>query len=110
MSTPIERYDAAMLLVRNGSPTEAVNALKSLTEEEPDFALAHNALGAFHKKGGDIIAAIRCAETYCQLEPEDSFGFSILSSYCLAGGMRDEAEDALGRAQELRFKAQFNNS
>ncbi|MDR2115991.1 MAG: tetratricopeptide repeat protein [Planctomycetaceae bacterium] len=105
--TPIETYDACIELQRSGKLSEAISALKQLTAEIPDFALAYNALAAIYKKQGNIDTAIQNMEKYCELEPEDSFGFSILSSYCLESGRRDQAEDALGKAHDLRFKAQF---
>ncbi|MDR0611151.1 MAG: hypothetical protein LBG58_13660 [Planctomycetaceae bacterium] len=103
----MEIYDACIELQRSGKLPEAINALKQLTEEFPDFALTYNALAAIYKKQGDVDVAIRNMEKYCELEPEDSFGFSILSSYCLGAGRREEAEEALGKAHDLRFKAQF---
>lgn len=110
MSTPIERYDAAMLLQREGKNDEAAEALKTLVAQTPDFALGYNALGAMAKKNNDLIEAIRYAEKYCELEPEDSFGYTILSSYCIAAGMREKAEEALGQAQDIRLRAHFNES
>jgi Flp pilus assembly protein TadD len=103
----METYDACIELQRSGKLSEAINALKQLTEESPDFPLAYNALAAIYKKQGEVDAAIRSMEKYCELEPDDSFGFSILSSYCLEAGRRNQAEEALGKAHDLRFKAQF---
>jgi Flp pilus assembly protein TadD len=105
--TPMETYDACIELQRSGKIPEAINALKQLTEGVPDFALTYNALAAIYKKQGDIDLSIQNMEKYCELEPDDSFGFSILSSYCLEAGRRDLAEEALGKAHDLRFKAQF---
>lgn len=104
MTTPMERYDACTKRFRDGQMTEAIDELQKLTEEFPDFALAYNALGAYYKKNEDFDRAIQCAEKYCELEPEDSFGYSILSSYCIASGEKEKAEDALMRAQDLRLK------
>jgi Flp pilus assembly protein TadD len=103
----METYDTCIELQRSGKLSEAINALKQLTEGFSDFALTYNALAAIYKKQGDLNAAIHNMERYCELEPNDSFGFSILSSYCLEAGRRDQAEEALGKAHDLRFKAQF---
>jgi Flp pilus assembly protein TadD len=103
----METYDTCIELQRSGKLPEAINALKQLTEESPDFALAYNALAAIYKKQGNTNNAIQNMEKYCELEPEDSFGFSILSAYCLGAGRREQAEEALGKAHDLRFKAQF---
>jgi Flp pilus assembly protein TadD len=81
--------------------------LTKLTIDHPNFALAYNALAAFYKKENNLDAAIEHMKQYCTLEPNDPFGFSVLSAYCIAAERRDQAEEALGHANELRFKAQF---
>ncbi len=107
MPHSIDSYDTAMTLHRAGSLDEAVSDLTRLTESDPSFALAHNALAAIWKKRGDLGKAIRYAEKYCELEPNDAFGYSILSAYCIEAGEREKAEDALGKAYDLRFREQF---
>ncbi len=109
MPNSIEAYDACMEIHRAGSTDEAIADLTKLTETSPGFALAHNALAAIWKKRGDLGKAIRYAEKYCELEPDDAFGYSILSSYCIEAGEREKAEDALGKAHDLRFRAQFGS-
>jgi predicted Zn-dependent protease len=81
--------------------------LQKIIIDFPDFALAYNALAAFCKKTDNIDTAIEHMKKYCALEPNDPFGFSVLSAYCIGAGRRTEAEEALGYANELRFKAQF---
>ena len=105
--TALEQYDASVELRRAGNVTESVEMLRKITVDFPDFALAYNALAAFYKKENDMDAAIENMEKYCALEPNDPFGFSILSAYSIAAGRRAQAEEALARASELRFKAQF---
>jgi predicted Zn-dependent protease len=106
-ATPLEQYDACIELQRAGEVAQAMEMLRKITAESPDFALAYNALAAFHKKGNDIDAAIENMKKYCALEPNDPFGYSVLSAYYIAAGQREQAEEALGHAGELRFKAQF---
>ena len=105
--TALEQYDACMALQRTGAAAQSAEMLRKMTVDFPDFALAYNALAAFYKKENNIEAAIENMEKYCTLEPADPFGFSVLSAYCIAAGRRAQAEEALGRASELRFKAQF---
>jgi len=105
--TTLEQYDACIDLYRAGSVMQSVEMLRNLTDEFPDFALAYNALAAFNKKENNLDAAIENMEKYCALEPNDPFGFSVLSAYRIAAGQRAQAEEALGLAHELRFKAQF---
>jgi len=105
--TALEQYDACIELHRAGSVLQAVEMLRKMTVEFPDFALAYNALAAFDKKANNLAAAIENMEKYCALESNDPFGFSVLSAYRIAAGQRAQAEEALGLANELRFKAQF---
>ena len=44
MSTPDKLYDEAIELQQAGKLDEAVTRLESLTQSQPDFALAHAAL------------------------------------------------------------------
>ena len=106
-ATDLEQYDACIELQRSGNVAQAMEMLRKITEEYPRFALAYNALAAFHKKENNMGAAIENMEKYCALEPDDSFGFSVLSAYYIAAEQRPQAEEALRRASELRFKAQF---
>ena len=103
----LEQYDACIALQRTGEVARAMEMLRQITVDFPEFALAYNALAAFYKKANDIDAAIDNMQKYCALEPDDPFGFSVLSAYCIIAGRRTEAEEALGRASELRFKMQF---
>ena len=104
----MQQYDACMELHRAGRLDEAVAALEKLAEEQPDFALTYNALAAIHKKKGDLSTALRHAEKYCEYAPDDPFGYTVLSSYQLEAGNRPNAEEALGKAYDLRFKEQFS--
>jgi len=106
-ASDLEQYDASIELQRAGNVSGAMEMLRKLTAEYPNFALAYSALAAFHKKANDLKAAIENMEKYCALEPNDPFGYSVLSSYYIAAGEQAQAEEALGRAGELRFKAQF---
>ena len=103
----LEQYDVCIGLQRAGNTAQSVEMLHKMTVDFPDFPLVYNALAAFYKKENNLESAIEHMEKYCALEPEDAFGFSVLSSYCIALGRREQAEEALARAGELRFRAQF---
>ena len=103
----MEQYDACVELHRSGEIEQSMEKMRKIILDFPDFALAYNALAAFYKKADNLVAAIENMEKYCSLEPDDPFGFSVLSAYCVAAERRDQAEEALRRASELRFKAQF---
>jgi len=106
-TTALEQYDACVELQRAGETAQAMEMLRKITADFPDFSLAYNALAAFYKKTDNIDAAVENMEKYCALEPNDPFGFSVLSAYHIAAGRRAQAEEALGQASELRFKAAF---
>ena len=106
MTAP-ELYDVYIELQRVGNVAQSVETLQKIVADFPDFSLAYNALAAFYKKENNMEAAIEYMEKYCALEPNDPFGFSVLSAYCIALGRREQAEEALIRAGELQFKAQF---
>jgi predicted Zn-dependent protease len=103
----MEQYDACIDVQRAGDVAQATEMLQKITSDFPDFALAYNALAAIYKKANNLDAAIEHMEKYCALEPNDPFGFSVLSAYCIAANRRAQAEDALGQANALRFKAPF---
>ena len=105
--TALEQYDVCIDLQRAGNVTQSTEMLRKMTVDFPDFSLAYNALAAFYKKKNDMDTAIEYMKKYCALEPNDPFGFSVLSAYCIAADRRAEAEEALAHASELRFKAQF---
>ena len=105
--TALEQYDACIELHRAGASSQLMDMLQKMTVDYPDFSLAYNALAAFYKKENNLDAAIENMKRYCALEPNDPFGFSVLSAYCIAAEQRTQAEEALGHANELRFKAQF---
>jgi Flp pilus assembly protein TadD len=110
MSDLTAKYDACVELQRAGKNEEAFDAFVKLTQEHPDFSLPYNALAAIYKKNGELSKAIQSIEKYCELEPNDAFGFSILSSYYIADGNHQGAEDALAKVSELRFKEQFEDN
>jgi len=105
--TALEQYDVCIELQRTGNVVQAAEMLQKMTVDFPDFSLAYNALAALYKRENNMAAAIDHMEKYCALEPNDPFGFSVLSAYSIMAGQRERAEEALGRAGELRFKAQF---
>ncbi|MDR0522756.1 MAG: tetratricopeptide repeat protein [Planctomycetaceae bacterium] len=108
--TPSEQYDVCIGLLRANQTSEAVASLKEITEKFPDFPLAYNCLAAIYKKENNIEAAIAAMEKYCAAEPDDPFGFSVLSAYCIEAGRREQAEEARGTAFELRFRSQMSHS
>jgi Flp pilus assembly protein TadD len=97
-----ERYAAAEKLKDDGDLAGAVAALETLVTDEPTFALAHSALGAWCTRLDRHADAVRHARKACELEPADPFSYTALSVACMRAGMIPEAEDALARAKTMQ--------
>lgn len=102
--TQEEWYDACVEKQKSGDLDGAITMLNELLEKYPENALAHAALGVYYSRKGLIDESIEHCKKYCQFEPEDSFGYSILSSMCIKLGRREEAEDALFKARDLQIQ------
>lgn len=96
------RYAAAENLKDAGDLPGAVAALEALVVEEPDFALAHSALGAWCTRLERHQDAVRHARRACELEPRDPFSYTALSVACMRAGLIAEAEEALARSRMLQ--------
>lgn len=97
-----ERYGAAEKLKDEGDLAGAVLALEALVTDEPDFALAYSALGAWCTRLERHEEAVRHARRACELEPRDPFSYTALSVACMRAGLIAEAEDALARSRMLQ--------
>lgn len=96
------RYAEAENLKDSGDLVGAVAALEALVAEEPDFALAHSALGAWCTRLERHDEAVRHARRACELEPRDPFSYTALSVACMRAGLIAEAEDALAKSRMLQ--------
>ena len=97
-----ERYSAAEKLKDDGDLAGAVAALETLVIEEPEFALAHSALGAWCTRLERHEEAVRHARRACELQPQDPFSYTALSVACMRAGLITEAEDALAKSRMLQ--------
>ena len=97
-----DRYSAAEKLKDDGDLAGAVAALETLVAEEPEFALAHSALGAWCTRLERHEEAVRHARRACELQPKDPFSYTALSVACMRAGLITEAEDALARSRTLQ--------
>jgi predicted Zn-dependent protease len=105
MPTVDERYDEAIDLQQAGKLDEAVGILESLIVEQPDYVLAHAALGVFYGKLGRVDEAVEQAQQVCKLEPNDPFNFMALSMISQRAGKIPQAEQAMSAAMEKQFAA-----
>ncbi len=110
MPTKEEIYDKGVALQQEGKLEEAVGELQGLTEEHPDYALAHAALSVFYSKLEKYDEAIEHAQKVCELEPHDAFSFVAMSLICQKGGRLQEAERALMQARMAQVAAQKPDS
>ena len=97
-----ERYSAAEKLKDDWDLAGAVAALETLVIEEPEFALAHSALGAWCTRLERHEEAVRHARRACELQPQDPFSYTALSVACMRAGLIAEAEDALAKSRMLQ--------
>ena len=97
-----ERYAAAEEIKNGGDLAGAVAAMEALAADEPDFALAHSALGAWCTRLERHEDAVRHARRVCELEPRDPFSFTALSVACMRAGLIPEAEEAMARSRMLQ--------
>jgi Flp pilus assembly protein TadD len=100
--TRTERYAAAEKLKDDGDLAGAVAAMEALVADDPDYALAHSALGAWCTRLERHAEAVQHARRACELEPNDPFSYTALSVACMRAGMIPEAEDALARSRMLQ--------
>ena len=98
-------YDAAIAAHRAGDTDTAIEKLRQLLAQNPNYTLAHNALSAIYDRQGKIDQAIEHAKRVCEIDPEDTFGYTILSTLCVKNGRREEAEEALMQANQMRHAA-----
>ena len=109
MPTADQLYAEAIELQQADKLEEAVAKLENILVANPDYALAHAALGVFYGKLGRPDDAVEHAKRVCELEPEDPFSFMAMSLICQRSGRIPEAEEALGKAMEKQWAAQRVN-
>ena len=98
-------YDEAIAKHRAGDTDAAIEMLRQLLAQNPNYSLAHNALGVLYHRQGKIDQAVEHAKRVCEIDPGDTFGYAILSTLCIKNGRREEAEEALLKANQLRHAA-----
>jgi len=105
MPTTEQMYDQAIELQQRGKMQEAVGKLQEVLQQDPEYALAHAALGVFLGKMDRHDEALEHAGKVCQLEPDDPFSFVAMSLICQKAGRLPEAEQALMQARQAELAA-----
>lgn len=103
MATPNELYDEGTALKDQGDLEGAVAKWQEILTIDPDYVLAHMALGVHLQKLGQLDEAIKHAVRVTELEPNDSFSFTQLSVIYQRCGRIPEAEAAMDKAKYLKF-------
>jgi Flp pilus assembly protein TadD len=108
MSTVSERYNAAEKLKDQGKVEEAATLLQQILADDDSHVLSHLTLARICTQLGKHEDAVKHAERACELEPNESMNFTVLSvTYQRAwAGTQDQryitmAEDAMARSRML---------
>ena len=104
-----ELYDQADQLKVEGKLDEAVAKYGEILVDDPDYALAHAALGVVYGRLEKHDSAIEHARRVCEIAPEDPFShtqLSVIYQRAYAGTNNQQfiqdAEDAMARSQMLQ--------
>jgi tetratricopeptide (TPR) repeat protein len=108
MQSIAERFNAAEKLKDEGKSEEAIAALQSILEEDPDHVLSHLTLGRLFTLAGQFDQAIAHGQRACEIEPAEPFNFTALSltfQRTFAGTQDPKyiqlAEDAMAESRRL---------
>jgi tetratricopeptide (TPR) repeat protein len=108
MTTVSQRFNEAEKLKDQGKTDEAISMLQQILAEDETHVLAHLTLARIFTQTGQHAEAVVHAEKACQLEPDDSTNFTVLSvTYQRAwAGTQDlsyiqKAEDAMARSRMI---------
>jgi Flp pilus assembly protein TadD len=104
MSTPSTLYDEGTALKDKGDLEGAVAKWREILTIDPNYVLAHMALGVHLQKLGRLEEAIEHAKKVTELEPNDSFSFTQLSVIYQRCGRIREAEDAMAQAHAVQMR------
>ncbi|MCA9054526.1 MAG: tetratricopeptide repeat protein [Planctomycetaceae bacterium] len=102
MPNPHEMYDAAVALKNEGDLAGAVAKLREVLTVDPNHTDTHCALAVYLQKAGESDAAIQHALKVVELQPNDPFSYTQLSTVCMRCGQIPQAEAALARAREIQ--------
>ena len=111
MATVNELYKEHEQLKRDGKYDEAIGKLEELLKQDEKHVLAHLALSVLYPKVEKHDLAVHHAEKAVEIEPEDSFNWTALSTtYQKAFEATHDrqyifrAEDAKQRAAEMQWQ------
>jgi len=108
MTTTSQRLNEAEKLKDSGKLDEATGLLTGILAEDANHVLSHMMLARIYTQTGRHAEAVQHAEKACELEPNDSTNYTVLSvTYQRAwAGTQDQsyiqkAEDAMARSKMI---------
>jgi Tfp pilus assembly protein PilF len=111
MASVNELYKEHEALKRDGNNEEAIAKLEELLGQDPKHVLAHLALSVLYPKVEKHDLAVQHAEKAVEIEPEDTFNWTALSTTYQKAyeATRDRqyifrAEDAKARAAQMQWQ------
>jgi tetratricopeptide (TPR) repeat protein len=111
MSTVSELYKAHEQLKRDGKFPEAIASLEEVLKQDEKHVLSHLALAVLYGKTEQHDKAVTHAERAVELEPQDTFNWTALSTTYQRAfeATRDRqyifrAEDAKQRAAQMQWQ------
>ena len=111
MPTVNELYKEHEQLKRDGKIDEAIGKLEELLKQDEKHVLAHLALSVLYPKIDKHDLAVKHAEQAVEIEPEDTFNWTALSTTYQKAfeATRDRqyifrAEDAKARAAQMQWQ------
>jgi Tfp pilus assembly protein PilF len=111
MSNINELYKAHEQLKREGKTEEAIGKLEELLKQDDKHVLAHLALAVLYGKVNNHELAVAHAEKAVEVEPQDTFNWTALSTTYQRAfeATRDRqyifrAEDAKQRAAQMQWQ------
>ncbi len=111
MATVNELYKEHEQLKRDGNFQEAIAKLEELLKQDEKHVLAHLALSVLYPKVEQHDLAVQHAEKAVEIEPEDTFNWTALSTTYQKAyeATRDRqyifrAEDAKARAAQMQWE------
>ena len=93
---------AVSLVVQHGKPEQAIAHYREAVRLKPDFAVAHEELGALLLNGGKVTEAINEFRLALQARPDYPEALSNLGAALASQGRLDEAVALLSRAAQLQ--------
>jgi tetratricopeptide (TPR) repeat protein len=95
------KFSEAMKQIQDGFPKRGIELFEEILKTNPRDSKAHGRLGTEYAKAGDIVRGKQHLVMVAQLDPNDSYGFSMLGWIAYLEGKFDESLAFHQQAEEL---------